>query len=121
LVVVASEIHSDIRRLEQLLRWASQKVEALPSAAAWPLISGERSDVERSQLLVIRNSRANRDLARGFEETLRLAYPGRSADAVAALRDPHTPWPGASVIWADVGGGGAVILDRPPRHVGVGR
>ena len=120
-VVVATEIHSEVRRLEQQLRWAAQKAESLPSCDAWSMLSGGDAATPVSRLLVLRSTRANRELARQFEATLQAAFPSRAVDAVAALGDPRTPWPGAAIIWADVIGGVARILDGPPRSVRLGR
>ena len=37
--VVAVEVHSQIRRLEQLLRWSNLKRESLPTAELWPYLA----------------------------------------------------------------------------------
>jgi transcriptional regulator with XRE-family HTH domain len=37
--VVAIEAHSELRRLEQQLRWAAEESEALPSATIWPALT----------------------------------------------------------------------------------
>jgi transcriptional regulator with XRE-family HTH domain len=34
--LVASELESDISRVEQLVRWSTAKAESLPSASEWP-------------------------------------------------------------------------------------
>jgi transcriptional regulator with XRE-family HTH domain len=115
--VVAAEVESRIDRLEQQLRWAQDKAASLPSAAMWPYLDGDRST---SQLLVLRSTAANRELARRFEATLRAAYPARAADVFASLTT-GAPWPGAGILWADLRGDVATILDRPPRGVAVGR
>jgi transcriptional regulator with XRE-family HTH domain len=119
--VIAGEIHSELRRLEQQLRWANDKAEALPSADAWSFLAAESAPGPVSRLLVLRSTRANRDLARSFERTLQTAYPGRPEDAVRALRAADRVWPGPSIIWAEVAGGRARILDGPPRGVALGR
>jgi hypothetical protein len=120
-VIVAIEVHSELRRLEQQIRWAREKADALPSAEAWSMLLGSAPTVPVSRMLVLRSTRANRDLARAFESTFRAAYPTRAADAVRALRDPAAPWPGPALLWAETAAGGARILDRPPRSVTVGR
>jgi hypothetical protein len=74
-----------------------------------------------SRLLVLRSTRANRDLVNAFESTFRAAYPASAADAVRAVRDAAVPWPGPALIWAETAAGGARIFDRPPRSVSVGR
>lgn len=84
------------------------------------MLSGARPTTI-SQLLVLRNTRANREVVRTFEATLRLAYPARASDAIRALREVAVPWPGAALLWADVSDGGARILAGPPRGVDVGR
>ncbi len=115
--VVATEVESRIDRLEQHLRWAQDKAASLPSAAMWPYLVGDRTT---SRLLVLRSTAANRALARRFEATLRAAYPARAAEVFASLTT-GSPWPGAGILWADVRGDVATILDRPPRSVAVGR
>ena len=96
-VIVAVEVESDIRRIEQQLRWAKMKMESLPSSSAWP----EHKDPPRiSQLLIVRRTRATRRTALEFAAQLALAYPAHPEDALAALRGTK-PWPGAAMIWAD--------------------
>ncbi len=111
--VVTVEIHSQLRRVEQQIRWASQKADAL---ARLPELEGQHV----SRLLVLRNTSAMREVGRVAAETLGAAYPGRAADAVAALRGT-APWPGSAIVWADVTRGAAHLLERPPRGVAVGR
>jgi transcriptional regulator with XRE-family HTH domain len=120
-VIVATEVHSELRRLEELLRWGEQKAESLPSAEAWTMLAGGRASVSVSRLLVLRSTRANREAARAYETTLRAAFPALMADAVQSLRDPSSPWPGSTLLWARLEGGAAQILERPPRGVALGR
>jgi transcriptional regulator with XRE-family HTH domain len=117
-VAACTEIQSELRRLEQLIRWANEKAVSLPSAPFWDRIS-DPPRIDR--LLVVRSSRANREVVARFSETLRVAYPGRCAEAYASLRDPAMPWPGSTVLWAHLVGDDAVIVDQPPRTVSVGR
>jgi transcriptional regulator with XRE-family HTH domain len=114
--VIATEVHSQVRRLEQQLGWARMKAESLPSADFWRFADSPTV----GQLLVIRSTRATRDLARRFEATLRSAYPAPAADAFAALAGAR-PWPGNALVWADVTGDTVRIRDRPPRGVMLGR
>ena len=116
-VVVATEVHSQVRRLEQQLGWARLKAESLPSADLWGRL--ERVPAI-GQLLVIRSTRATRELARSFESTLRTAYPARAADVYAAIASDGE-WPGNGLLWADVTHDAVRILDRPPRGVMLGR
>ena len=116
-VVVATEVHSQVRRLEQQLGWARLKAESLPSADLWSRL--EREPAVR-QLLVLRNTRATRELARTFESTLRTAFPARAADVFAAVASDGE-WPGHGLLWADVTRDAVRILDRPPRGVMLGR
>jgi transcriptional regulator with XRE-family HTH domain len=119
-VVLACEVHSQLRRLEQLIRWGREKADALPSAEAWPMLSGG-SRPAISQVLVLRNTRSNRDVARSFEATLRATYVATTSDALCALRDGGAAWPGPSLLWADVTQGVGRVLDGPPRGISVGR
>jgi transcriptional regulator with XRE-family HTH domain len=104
--VVATELESDLRRIEQLLRWSQEKAASLPSADGWPAWSvAAASGISR--LLVVRHSRANRSLAAAARRQLRDAFPADPADALDALRG-HARWPGAALVW--------VRLDAdPPR------
>ena len=117
-VAICTEIQSELRRLEQLIRWANEKALALPSAPFWDRI-GETPSIER--LLVIRSTRSNREIATRFAETLGVAYPGRTSDVYRALTTADSAWPGPTLLWADVRGDLTTILDRPPRGVAVGR
>lgn len=116
-VVVATEVHSQVRRLEQQLGWADLKAESLPSADFWRHMDREPSI---GQLLVLRSTRATRELARSFQSTLRTAYPVRAADVLAAVASDGE-WPGAGLLWADVTGDAVRIVDRPPRGLSLGR
>lgn len=108
---IACECHSELRRLEQVLRRASEKVAGLRAL---------RPDENVSPLLLLRSTVATREIARRFEVTLAAAYPGRSTDALTALRG-DAPWPGASIVWVRLEGGRAEVLDGPPRGVRLGR
>jgi transcriptional regulator with XRE-family HTH domain len=115
-VVVANEIHSQMQRLEQQLGWATLKAESLPSADFWRFVDPQP---EISRLLVVRSTRATRDLAVRFEATLAAAYPAPAGAVHAALVD-GAAWPGAGMLWADLDRDTVRIRDRPPRGVRVG-
>jgi transcriptional regulator with XRE-family HTH domain len=110
--VVACEVQSELRRLEQVLRWSAEKAAALERAAEEP---------PASRLLVVRSTTATREIARRFEATLRAACPAMSIDAFRALSTPAEAWPGPAILWARLEGGRAEILERPPRGVRIGR
>ena len=113
-VVVAAEVQSELRRLEQQIRWSNQKAESLPSADFWRFVDGTpRID----RLLVLRSTRTNRQLAERFSETLQVAYPASADEAYRALSSPATPWPGSALLWADLDGDAVRILDRRPRQL----
>jgi transcriptional regulator with XRE-family HTH domain len=118
-VVIATEIESRIARLEQELRWAGEKADALPSAAFWSLLPGSGAS-RVSRLLVLRVTRATRNLAAEYGRILAAAYPARSADAYDALFAGKA-WPGPAILWADVTNGTVRIRRIPPRGVTVGR
>jgi transcriptional regulator with XRE-family HTH domain len=121
-LVVATEAQSEIRRLEQQLRWAHDKADSLPSAAVWPALAPVGvAPPTVSRLLVLRSSRSMRELALTFSATLASAYPASTAEIYRALTTSDTPWPGAGIIWVVIEGGRGRILERPPRGVGVGR
>jgi transcriptional regulator with XRE-family HTH domain len=107
---VACEVQSDLRRLEQQVRWCRAKSEAL----------AESRQTHVSRLLVLRSTARTRAIAREYERVLAAAYPARSQDVLAALRS-GAPWPGDALLWCRVDGGEATMLDRPPRGIRVGR
>lgn len=118
-VVAAAEVQSEIRRLEQQVRWTTEKADGLR----------ERLTVDRlpqaglvvSRLLILRSTVATRDLARRFGSTMSTAYPARTEDVVAALTAPSSPWPGAGIVWVRIDGAQVTVLGHPPRGVTVGR
>jgi transcriptional regulator with XRE-family HTH domain len=117
--VVAIEVHSELRRLEQLLRWTREKQGALPSAEIWQF-AAEGGPPSVSGLLVLRSTPTTRALAEQHVATFEASYPSRAALVWASLVGV-APWPGPGLIWASVRDGRATILDRPPRGVRFGR
>ncbi len=105
--ILATEIQSELRRLEQLIRWHSAKASSLRSWDGWTKL-GEEPEVSR--LLIVRRTRATREVALEYAQQLRIAYPAHPDDALAALTTPTTPWPGAALLWAEVAGGSARLL-----------
>lgn len=100
-VLVATEIESELRRLEQLVRWAGEKVESLPSSSIWRQVEEDAGRPPAvSRLLLVRRTRATRRTAHEFAKQLALAYPAHPEDALASLTGT-APWPGAAMIWAD--------------------
>ena len=117
-VVIAAEVQSELRRLEQQIRWSHEKAQSLPSADFWRFVD-EAPRVD--QLLVLRSTRANRQLAARFSATLAVAFPADPLQAYQALTTPTVDWPGSALLWASVDGDAARILERPPRSVSFGR
>ena len=102
LVVIATEIESQFRRIEQLVRWGHEKAASLPSSPIWPAVTFEGAPPPRiSQLLIVRRSRSNREIAAQFMRQLAVAYPAHPEDALAALSGT-TPWPGNALVWARI-------------------
>jgi len=99
-VLLASEIQSELNRIEQLIRWSAAKAESLPSWEGWPHLGAEPAV---SRLLVVRRTRTTRATAAEFERQLRVAYPAHPDDALAALRGT-APWPGPARVWAVIDG-----------------
>lgn len=120
-VAVAVEHQSDLRRLEQQIRWHREKEQSLPSSDLWPYLAGADGPPPTSRLLVLRSTTRTRALAAAFEQTLTAAYPARARDAVDALTGPDHPWPGPAIVWMHVEGGRASLMDGPPRGVRLGR
>lgn len=110
---VVCECHSEVRRLELVLRRAFEKTVAI----------GPRFEEGRAPttLLLLRSTEGTRAIAKAYQSTLGEAFPGRAADAFAALTCAEVAWPGSTLLWATVTGGHAEILSVPPRGVHVGR
>jgi transcriptional regulator with XRE-family HTH domain len=109
-VFVAAEIQSELRRIEQLLRWSEAKADSVPSWEYWPRL-GEAPAISR--LLIVRESRSNRAIATDFRRVLRTAYPADPVDALAALRGSDS-WPGPALLWAARNAaGGWRLVARP--------
>jgi transcriptional regulator with XRE-family HTH domain len=118
--IVSVEFHSDLRRVEQQLRWAVEKSDALPSATIWPALASRGATARVSRLLVLRSTSRTRSLVRQFASTFEAAYPADPADVLAALAGPRAPWPGNGLLWARVEGGAARILRGRPRGLARG-
>lgn len=110
--LVACECHSELRRLEIVMRRLAEKTMALRD-----LQGGDR---EVSSLLLLRSTSATRQIARLYQATLAAAFPARAADAVAALTG-HAPWTGPAIVWMELVAGRARLLDGAPRSVRLGR
>ena len=115
---VAVEVESRIARLEQQIRWAAEKAESLASAEVWRMAAGQ-CEPHVSRLLVLRATRANRATVVAFDAVVRAAYPGEIASALASLNG-SAPWPGGTLLWAEVESGRATIRERPPKAVTAG-
>lgn len=119
-MTIAAEAQSQLRRLEQQIRWASMKADALGEGGARELgsVRGEVANVSR--MLLLRVTTTNLQLARMYGDLLAAAYPARHHDAIAALTGT-APWPGPVLVWVDVSNGQGILRMRPPRGVRVGR
>lgn len=116
---VAAEFQSQLRRVEQQIRWNNEKADGL---AARLIREGRLGHgAAASRLLVLRSTTSTRQIARLYESTLRAAYPARATDLYRALTTPTAPWPGSGIVWMRVEGGVVSLLDAPPRGVRVGR
>ena len=116
--VVTIEAQSELRRLEQQVRWALAKSEALSSSAVWRFLAPDPADPPSvSQILLLRSTTATRELARTFAATLAATYPADPADLQRALLDPSATWPGSGIIWVRVDGARTSILPGRPRGV----
>ena len=107
-LAIASELQSELRRLEQLVRWSAAKASSLSSWDGWPHL-GDEPRVDR--LLIVRRTRATREVAAAFGRQLRVAYPAHPDDALAALTGP-APYPGPALVWAVIESGTARLVGR---------
>ena len=95
--IVATEIQSELHRVEQLVRWSEEKAASLPSWDGWTQL-GEPPTISR--LLIVRRTRTTRRIADQLRRQLLAAYPADPRDALEALTTATVAWPGAAVLWA---------------------
>jgi transcriptional regulator with XRE-family HTH domain len=105
-IAVAGELQSELRRLEQLIRWQATKAESIPSWEGWQHL-GEAPAISR--LLLVRRTRATRTIASDFAAQLRVAYQAHPDDAVASLTGT-APWPGAALVWLAIDARGSRLV-----------
>jgi transcriptional regulator with XRE-family HTH domain len=117
--IIACEVQSELRRLEQQIRWSSEKADGLAIRLEESDAFGARHPVSR--LLVLRSTEATREIAKRYTRTLASAYPARSQDVFLALTTPSAPWPGAGIVWMNLHGRDATLMGFPPRGVSLGR
>lgn len=103
--LVATEIQSELRRLEQIVRWSREKADSLRSWSLWQVTDAASAELGRlpaiDQLLIVRRTRATQTVARDFARHLAIAFPAHPEDALAALMGT-APWPGSALIWARI-------------------
>jgi transcriptional regulator with XRE-family HTH domain len=116
--VVACEVQSDLRRIEQELRWFRAKADALEAAREGVTGRGPTGRVDR--LLLLRSTQRTRAIVSQYRDLVEAAYPALARDAYASLVG-DAPWPGDAIIWCRYEEGQARLLDRPPRAIRVGR
>jgi len=109
-LLIACEAQSDLRRLEQQLRWSQAKADALAQARGRPV----------SRLLLLRSTRRTRAIVGEFADTIGAAFPTPAADAYGALAGTST-WAGDALLWCDVARGKGRALASSPRGVTAAR
>ncbi len=118
-VAVACEVYSELRRLEQQVRWSAEKADGLARQIAVEAPDSPSRTVSR--LLVLRSTVATREIARTFEATLVTAYPARAHDVFIALTSGHASWPGPGIVWMHQHGSETTLMPFPPPRVALGR
>ena len=126
-VLVAGEAQSELRRIEQQIRWSRAKADALAEGGSSELagVLASRNGHEGgpsltvSRLLLLRSTRATRRVVATYADILAAAYPAKHADAVAALTGT-APWPGPALVWMDVSKGIGSLRQEPPRGIRLG-
>jgi transcriptional regulator with XRE-family HTH domain len=125
-LAIATEVHSDLRRVEQQIRWAHLKAEALAERLAEDRRLADLHPADRqpegpvlvSRLLILRSTVRTRTLVRDLAATFASEYPAEPADALRALSAPDLPWPGPALLFARVDGSAVNLFARrgPPRR-----
>lgn len=116
--IVACEAQSQLRRIEQQIRWSRAKADALGFARD---ADGDRlAPRPVSRLLLLRSTERTRAVVAQYAGLVAAAYPARAIDAYASLTG-EAAWPGDVLLWCRAENGQATVLDRPPRGITVGR
>ena len=118
--LVACEAQSELRRIEQQVRWSRSKADALQEGRRAESAAAAKAASRVGRLLLLRSTARTRAVVAQYTELLRAAYPARARDAYAALTG-ESPWPGDALLWCRVEDGQATVLDRPPRGISHGR
>ncbi len=116
--ILAAEAQSELRSIEQQLRWAAEKSDGLARRREG---GTEPAGGGVSRLLIQRSTVTTREVARRYGTTLAAAFPARTEDVVRALCGPVAPWPGPGLVWMHVEGSKASLMRFPPRGVNLGR
>lgn len=115
-IVIACEVQSELRRLEEQIRWSHEKADGLALRTG-----GSEAIVPVSRLLVLRSTRATREIARAFRATLATEYPAAAHDAILAMTTPSVAWPGPALVWMRQDGRATSLMAHPPPTISVGR
>ncbi len=116
---VACEVQSELRRLEQQIRWSTEKADGL----RWPS-RRDRPECAAFCLTLTRPSfdRSDPRDRPTVRDDPRYGLSGASADdVVRALTTSSAPWPGAGIVWMNLHGRSATLMAYPPRGVSLGR
>ena len=114
-LLVATELQSELRRLEQIIRWSAEKAASLPSWDGWTHL-GEEPQVSRPPDRApypgnpCHGCRVRAPAARGL--------PGASGRRPRRA-DGHRTWPGPALVWAMIDGERTRL--GPGRQAGTGR
>ena len=98
--IVLFEIETRIRRLEEIVREQHEKRAAVHD-------EGTSADRPVHVVLVLPPTRHHRTLVGAHPETIRTAYPTRSASLRAALEASTGDWPGDGLLWLAERGAGS--------------
>ncbi len=109
-LLVATEIHSQVRRLEAQLRWAEEKARGLSNRIDLAP-HGPLEPPAISRLLVLRSTASTRRMAKTYGHVLGTAYPASTHDVLHALLG-DAAWPGPGIIWMNVDRGKVRLIER---------
>ncbi|MFH1474585.1 MAG: helix-turn-helix transcriptional regulator [Chloroflexota bacterium] len=117
--LVAAEFQSDMRRAEQAIRWSNEKAVALSTTELYRMAAAAAAEAGPptvNRLLVLRSTATTRAIVRELPLAFQSAYPTPAVDAVAAIRG-GTRWPGSAIVWMQVHGRVAHLMDGDPREL----
>jgi transcriptional regulator with XRE-family HTH domain len=111
-IVGSTEVKSLFVSLEELIRRSGEKRAALAGGGTVGLADPGPRGYRVAELVVVRDTDANRAVAALHRAYLDAAFPGPAADAIAALTEDPARLPDRSLVWLRTGPSARFLVPR---------